>query len=150
MNGNTKKIEPGLPAREFEKIFREAKVLADGLDVAKSAASKATRMGKFLTPNIGREVTISVNGRAGKAKLCMSLGRAKQKLYYFEVRWDEPNAEDADTTGPPAHVELDDGLNTSRGTDVAVAGNVPVVASNAEPALDPLTGGGGDGNEEQW
>lgn len=150
MNGNTKEIEPGLPPGEFENIFRKAGVLTDGLDVAKSANSKAMRMGKFLAPNVGREVTISVNGRTGKAKLCMSQGRAKKKLYHFRVVWDDPDANATGTNKAPVHVELDDGLDVPGGTNTAMDGTKTDQAPVAEAAGDQQTEPTVAGNEEQW
>ena len=142
---------PGQPAREFEEIFRKAGVLTDALDNAKSAAAKATRMGLFLAPNVGREVPISVNGRIGTATLRMTEGRAKQKLYHFEVRWDEPDARAV----PPAKVELDDGLDHDRDG----GGEADKVAGNGVASDSPQPGGGqvdrpssqeGTGNAEPW
>ncbi len=86
MSGNTDVNKVALPAGEFENVFRDAGVLTDALNNAKSAKSKSTQMGRFLATNVDREVPINVNGRSGKAKLCMTQGRAKQKLYHFEVR----------------------------------------------------------------
>ena len=150
MNGNTKEIEPGLPAREFENIFRKAGVLADGLDGAKSAASKATRIGKFLAPNVGREVTISVNGRTGKAKLCMNTGRAKQKLYYFEVRWDDPDDNASGTKTASVQVELDDGLDAPGSTNTVMEATKTVQAAVAGTGRDQQKQPTSAGNEEQW
>ena len=152
MSNSTPKSDPGLSAKGFEDIFQKAGVLADGLDGAKSAAAKATRIGKFLAPNVGREVPISVNGRSGKAKLCMSQVRSNQKLYHFEVRWDGPEAE-ADGEAA-AQVRLNDGLDHEQPADpeagrATVGSTAPDTPQAGDTQVDS-SNGGREGNEEQW
>ena len=86
---------PGLPARDWEPFFVAAKVLIEKLNDAKSSHSKTVIMGQFLSPLVGSEVPIQVDGRVGKAKLCVIEGRSKEKRYFFEVSWGCKLADDA-------------------------------------------------------
>ena len=140
MSGNTMESRAGLPAKEFEKLFRKAGVFTDGLDSAKSANAKATRIGKFLTPYVNQIVPICVGGRTGRATLCMCQARAKQKLYYFEVRWD-----DADVATPTtsSQITLDDGLAPAISATTPACGGA--CDSHPVPPIDE-----GTGNAEQW
>ena len=148
MSSNTDVNKVALPAGEFEKIFREAGVLTDTLSNAKSAQSKATQMGRFLAANVGREVSVNVKGRTGKAKLCMTSGRANKKLYYFEVRLDEPAAAAGSTPAATAgNAEIDDGLGSPAGNIMAVASGS---ASTGGVANDQQVSGEITGNAEEW
>jgi hypothetical protein len=97
---------PGLPAGQLEQVFRKANVLVAELDNAASQRSKATLLGNFLKKNLDREVPIEVRGCLGKGTLRMNAERSKQKLYYFEVRWDGPHPQ----KDPPQSGQLGDGL----------------------------------------
>jgi hypothetical protein len=81
---DTRKLSP----KDWEDFFRKAKVRVEELEACKSKQSKAIKIGRFLTPNVGREVPIQVNGCAGKAVLRAEEGRSKEKRYYFVVTWD--------------------------------------------------------------
>ena len=87
----TKQI--GVPAGNWEALFKKAGVETDRLDAAKSEKARTTILGNFLAQNVGREVPIEVKGRTGKATLRMNVGRGRQKHYHFEIRWDD--AEDS-------------------------------------------------------
>jgi hypothetical protein len=78
------------PAKDWEKIFLAADVRVEELNACKSAHAKAIWIGKYLSPLVGKEVAIAVKGRTGRAVLRVEPGRAKEKLYYFEIAWDEP------------------------------------------------------------
>jgi hypothetical protein len=84
----TRHNQAGLPVSEWEPLFKKAGIAREKLEAAKSTRAKTTTLGNFLSQNVGREVPIEVNGQTGKAKLCMTLGRAKKKLYRFEVTRD--------------------------------------------------------------
>jgi hypothetical protein len=146
MSNNASSNAVGLPAGEFEKIFVEAKVLTDALSVAKSAKSKATKIGNFLALHVGREVAIHVHGRTGKAKLCVTQGRAKQKLYHFEVRWDDAEASAAAPTA--AQSQLVDGLVVPAGGEIIADGDARDDATS-QPSVINHDGDGG-GNAESW
>ena len=146
MTSDSDNIAPGLPAAEFEDIFRKAGVLVPALDAAKSAKAKATRIGKFLSLNVGREVPIEVDGRTGKAKLCLTIGRAKKKLYHFEIRWDEPSGE---STPVPGTARLDDGLDDTPGVWAAERRASEPAPCPAE-ARQAAEGGQSEGNQEAW
>ena len=92
---------PGLPAREWEAFFLAAKVLIERINDAKSSHSKTVIMGQFLSPLVGSEVLIQVNGQVGKAKLCVVEGRSKEKRYFFEVRWIDTEAKEDASMQPP-------------------------------------------------
>jgi len=143
MNRQTEPSQVGLPASELEPVFRKAGVLTAGLDSAKSANAKATRIGRFLSPLVGREARINVNGRPGTAKLCMRQGRAKQKLYYFEIRMDDP--EGSRPTVPVADDgEVDAGPGSPAGGVADAAG--PPVADAQREDVQPQTGNAGEGD----
>lgn len=78
----------GLKAGEMEQVFRQAKVLEEGLSQAKSKHAIASRIGSFLNPCIDREVVIEVGERIGRATLRRQDVRSNQKVYYFEVQFD--------------------------------------------------------------
>jgi hypothetical protein len=78
-----------LMAKDWEMYFRKAAVRVEELDVAKGNRARAIRIGNFLSPNVGREVPIEAKGRTGRAVLRLEEGRSKQKLYFFEVTWDD-------------------------------------------------------------
>jgi hypothetical protein len=149
MSDNAEELKVGLPAAEFEQIFRKADVLTPGLDSAKSASAKAIRIGKFLAPNIGREVPISVNGHTGTAKLCMTQSRAKQKLYYFDVRWSDADV-GAASAAATAPVELKDGLDTSGSGNTGAGGDATDSGATAGPEGNRQEEDAGSGNEEEW
>lgn len=82
---NSRKLAP----KKWEPFFRRADVRVEDLDASKSNKGKIIRMGRFLSPNVNREVPIDVNGRTGKAVLRVEEGRSKEKRYFFEVTWDD-------------------------------------------------------------
>jgi len=153
--------ELGLPASQLERVFRRAGVLIDQLDTTQSARAKSTRIGQWLSPLVGRRVSIEVAGRTGTATLRCLPGRSREKRYHFEVVWDDSVSQaqaDGETTIPPA-------LSTS----LACEGQMrqqeqPATRSEAEPdAQQPNTTPTDDeatsqqpdtarqhGNEEDW
>jgi hypothetical protein len=91
--------ERKLPAKDWERFFRQAGLLTDKPNSPMSRQACSIKIGLFLSPMVGREVPVEVNGRTGRATLRMKdVGRAKGKLYYLEVVWDDSVA----AATPPA------------------------------------------------
>lgn len=138
----------GLTASQMEILFRRAVVMCDELNTSKGAKGKATVIGRFLSRHVNREVSIEVDGRAGRAKLCAGDGRSRSRLYFFEVRWDDPTAS---PSAPAPTLELAPGSHqvasgcTSEVTGAVVAEEV----SEPRPPTPPPVGLPG-GNGEQW
>ena len=137
----------GLPAAEWLSSFRSAKVEIERLDAAKSARSRATIIGNFLARMLDREVPIEVDGRAGKATLRKSTGRARAKLYFFEVAFDDGGSDEPPSDGFP------------KGDDTRVASGkrvrklrTPPDAESRENPLDrrPTRTMVPTGNDEAW
>ena len=93
--------DAGLPASEMENVFRRAGILIESLNAAKSTQAKSTRLGTFLSQNVGRSVPVEINGRTGTATLRCIQRRSKSKRYLFEIRWDSPVAESSGPSGCP-------------------------------------------------
>jgi hypothetical protein len=145
----------GLPARDWEPLFRKVGVERDRLDVAKSERGKTTILGNFLAQNVDREVPIAVNGRTGKATLRMKKGRSNTKQYYFEIVWDEPDGKGPSSpdgtggaTGGAAHQEeqrnTDEAANESlrapsATSEVAPAGATEKVDASSTPIANNAT-----------
>jgi hypothetical protein len=83
-----------LPAKDWLPFFEEAGILIEELNECKSGHSKAIKLGQFLSPKVGREVTVQVGDRIGKAILCVEQDRANTKLYYLQVIWGSPTPDD--------------------------------------------------------
>ena len=147
MSSNVDPAKIGLPASDFEPIFRKARVLVEELDGAKGASDKASKIGRYLAAQVGREVTLSVNGRTGTARLCVHPTRANKKLYYFRVRWDEPADGGNVDVEESTTAELSDGLaELEDRRDNDCAGRMAEPDSSEPPAGRPAN----EGNEEQW
>jgi hypothetical protein len=95
--------ERGLTASRWEAIFRSASVLTDELGPGRSQRSKETRIGDYLARNLGRSVGVRISGGNGTATLRRREGRARRKLYYFEVVQTEPD--DQEGASEPAGEE---------------------------------------------
>jgi hypothetical protein len=106
-NNRSEKVALGIPAGEWQKIFRDAGVEKERLDAAQSDKGRATIIGNFLGRQINRPVDIEVNGRGGKATLRSAPGRSGKTLYYFEIDWDEeqPALENKTPEDPTPHGE---------------------------------------------
>jgi hypothetical protein len=89
-----------LAPHQWEKYFRAAHVRVEELEACKSSRAKAIKIGQLLAPNVGREIPIEVDGRAGKAVLRVQEGRSKERRYFFEVFWDSPEAGETGTSEP--------------------------------------------------
>ena len=163
MKNATHDDKPGRTPNQWEEYFRRARVQVEALDATKSDQGRATILGRFLAQNQGREVPISVGGRPGKARLCVEPGGKRQRLYSFQITWDEAPPPG---TPPPAEVDLTDGLDDGPGPpkDGAVTSAVPSsLPPPSVPAPPPTVtssqpaGPGEDssltaksGNQESW
>src|SRR5262249_18526216 len=80
----------GLKPGDWESYCVQAGILNSEGDTSarQSAHARSVRIGNFLSRFVDREVPVAVKGRTGKATLRVHKGRARAKLYYFEVRWD--------------------------------------------------------------
>jgi hypothetical protein len=79
-----------IPAADWWRFFKAAGVREEELEMCKSAQARAIKIGQFLAPKVGRAVPVQVRGRAGRAVLRVEGGRSREKCYFFEVTWDEP------------------------------------------------------------
>ena len=120
--------ERGAPAGDWERMFRNADVLTDELTGCKGARAKSTKIGKALSPYVGREVRIQVDGKNARAVLKGEKARSNTMRYYFEITM-EPDSDPAPTpTTPqisespaPSPMAQDD---TGQETPATAAGNV--------------------------
>ena len=80
----------GLPASKWETCSRTQASSGKSSKLRKASRPKRTILGNFLSQNVDSEVPIVIRNRTGRATLRMKLGRAKQKRYFFELVWDEP------------------------------------------------------------
>jgi hypothetical protein len=137
-----------LAAREWGRYFREANVRVGELDSCRSSRARAIRIGQFLTPNVGREVPVEVNGRAGRAVLRVEEGRAKVKRYFFEVTWDDAAAAGA---APPEEARAEEPQARPPGAGQNGQAPAPSSAPPKEAAGEGgRPGGPGGGNAEDW
>lgn len=135
----------GLPAREWESLFTKAGIEKDRLEAAKSAKARATILGNFLAQHVGREVPIEINGKSGTATLCMELGRAKSKNYYFKVRWDK-----LDDTKPDKAQSKAPHKATGRKPRETKMQRSSKIQSTAAPASKQRHPSPASGNDETW
>lgn len=125
----------------WEPIFRQARLLTEELSRSRSRQAHAVAIGQFLSPLIGRDVSIVVGGRSGRATLQSVVARARTRLYGFIVTWEDASPD----ANPP-----------DRPTRPAVASaspNTPVWAGahRSDPASAQLSGNGAArGNNEVW
>jgi hypothetical protein len=80
----------GAPAKDWVPVFVKAGVMAEVFEKG-SRSSKGTKIGKFFSPFIGREVPIEPDGRVGRAVLHVENGRSRERRYYFAVSWEDAN-----------------------------------------------------------
>ncbi len=78
----------GCAPKDWEQVFQRAGVLVEELGASMSSRARATRIGRFFGPLVGREVPIQVRGRTGTAVLRVVEGRAKERRYLFEIHLD--------------------------------------------------------------
>lgn len=139
---------PGLAATDWLNAFRGARVESERLEAAKSARSRATIIGNFLARMVDREVPIEAEGRTATARLRSATGRARTKLYYFQIRFDD-QSETEDGSGKLARPRQS--KNSAPGTRQGKATSSPMAESRenpvdrqARPGLAPK------GNDETW
>jgi hypothetical protein len=139
---------PGLTASKLECLFRQAGVLVQELNDAKSAAAKNTLIGTYLSQHIDQQVVIEDGDKTGKATLRCSQARSRAKKYFFEVVWDKGSdvTESAHEAGP-----FDRGATApqppNHQTDVPAAtatGDQPQTTSMETRSDNPV------GNGEAW
>jgi hypothetical protein len=136
-----KTLKPG----EWASYAQEAGLL-DADD--RNARSKAVKIGKFLTPNVGRSVRVDVGGRTGTAVLRSSGERANAKHYHFDVCWDAPTpdtgaATNTTSAAPAAGPAGSPTRGEVSGDDIPVT-SVPATTSPTSVDEDSLT------NTEVW
>lgn len=148
--------DKGKTAKDWELYFRMANVRAEDLEACKSSKAKTIKIGRFLSPNVGRAVPIEVKGRTGKAVLCVEEGRSKEKRYYFAVQWDDKAAgPKTDAKQPPAFNKRAT-KGTKATTKNPAAGAKEAEAAKAMGTTKHETEGkrkpvkGQTGNEEDW
>lgn len=81
-------LEPrlvGHPPNEWESVFRAAGVLDQELGPAANSHAKATRIGKYLSQHVNREVRVENGDVAMIARIQLLENRSRQKRYYFET-----------------------------------------------------------------
>lgn len=84
-----KKVTPEETTQDWFTFCEQAQLFADQPNAAKGSHSKSIRIGKFLSPLVGREVEFDVFDLVGRATLRSRKVRANTKLYHFEIHWDE-------------------------------------------------------------
>jgi hypothetical protein len=134
-------------AREWETLFKKADVSQVELSACKSSQGRAIKIGRFFSPLINREVTITCDGRAARATLRVEQCRAREKLYYFEIEFEDSTVPaDSDKTTKVATAEKRTEPNQTPGPKPAKTTEPktsPRAVDNV-PNLDPR------GNKEEW
>ena len=94
----------GQPPAEWEPVFQVAGVLDQELGSAVKNRAKSTRIGRYLSQHIGREVQVEYGDSTLTARLRVVEGRSRQKRYHFEVMNAEerPDAPPEPSEVPPA------------------------------------------------
>ncbi|MBA4192401.1 MAG: hypothetical protein C0467_30910 [Planctomycetaceae bacterium] len=129
-----------LPAADWLPFFVKADILAKALTGAHSMKAKTIKIGQFLSPNVNRTVPIQVRGRSGHATLRVKLGKAKSKLYFFEVTWDSPET----TEKKPKKA------SAVKGPTVAKAPPSKAASTKPQTSTKPAAKGLKPGNDEVW
>ena len=161
--GNGPLIEEGLTtlaenattAADWEPYFRSAKVLVEELDACKSQQARAIRIGKFLSPLIGKIVPIQVKGRTGTAELVKVAGRSREKNYGVVVRWDSPSPEAESGSEVTNNNAATTDAKTLDAGPTSLQQNEPASAEPVEEVSPPPTmagdsAGADSGNSEAW
>jgi hypothetical protein len=149
----------GRAAGDWVDLFVGAGVRADELIGPGGTRSKSIKIGQFFTPLVGREVPIEVKGRRGTAVLRAEMGRAKEKRYYFEVRWEQPaDAGKGQPRAPGARQEKPkrnraapraDSSKPAKGKG-SRGDRKRANSTKGRPAMKRGAEAGGNGNREPW
>lgn len=139
--------DSGRPASEWESIFRRARVMVEELDVTASSRSRATRIGRFLGPLLGRPVPVQVRDRQGTAILRVHEGRARERRYYFDIAWQagEPGS-DTPPCSRGATTEHRRWPVSSPSNGASPPERIGPPATENRPRPNPMPGG----NSEAW
>ncbi len=90
-----------LPAAGWVKLCEAAGVREESLKTVKGDRAKTIKLGQAFAPYLQRSTTITVGNRIGTAVLRTKLGRARQKLYYFDISLIDPACPVAQGDPPP-------------------------------------------------
>jgi hypothetical protein len=151
----------GRPAQDWFALFAAAQVLTEELEACKSARAKATRVGKWLNPRIGRPVPIEIDGRAATATLRAATGHAGRRRYFFAIQWATEPAGAGPSPAAPVVLAPPPGdppPGTPQGDMAAPADSRPRRHSRrrrperpSQPPVQPPTpGSAAGGNDEPW
>lgn len=137
---------PGLPASGWMSVFRQASVLQDRLETTSSDRARATLIGNFLGPLVGRRISISPDETPIDVELCKRDGSGNSKLYYFQFDGGTPPANDQ--LNRPARA-ISNVPNTAAAVSQRAPGNPPrSTLARHSPARPAQPQGGG--NSEGW
>ncbi len=129
-----------LPAADWLPLFAKADVLTKSLSETHSMKAKTIKIGQFLSPNVNRTVPVQVRGRSGHATLRVKPGKAKSKLYFFEVIWDSPETTEKK---PKKAIAV-------KGPTVAKAPPSKAASTKPQTSTKTVAKGSKPGNDEVW
>lgn len=133
-----------LPASDWLPFFTRADILTQALTETHTTKAKTIKIGQFLSPNVDRPVPIQVGGRSGHATLRVKKGKAKSKLYFFEITWDAPEISEKKKGKTNKKAKSNQGPIKSQPTP-------PKAASTKVPSTKkPVPKGSKLGNDEKW
>jgi len=95
----------GLPAGEWVPVLERAGILTDKLGSA-PPRSKATTLGQFLSKMVDRSVYVDAEPGQSTCTLRKYPGRSNKKLFYFEVREQNPPVGEADVVSENVDQDL--------------------------------------------
>jgi len=166
----TKQHHETLPAADWESYFQKARVRVEELANCKSERSKSIRIGRFLSPMVGRKVPIQQQERTGTAELRVVECRGGEKRYGFIIKWDKSDSSESENNNNSvSSSDVVSTLRTANLNDVKTQSDKSIkrgiavrkpatktpertaptaVQENKKPA-EPTTAGGG-GNDETW
>jgi hypothetical protein len=136
--------------KEWEPYFRRANVHVEELDACKSKQCRAIKIGRFLSPKVGREVPILIKGRAGKATLQVAVGRAKEKRYSFKVTWDDQVATVGVTKKSAPAKKKRTTTKKPKTAEPTPKAKIKPAAKVKKPAQGKPAKNPGKGNNEDW
>lgn len=149
LSGEGQSASVGLRAKDLKVVFERACVLKDEGGSAKSERSKVTKIGRFFADKLGREVSVEVDGKTGKAVFRQTEGGQRSKLYRLEVRWsDEDASSEVADESPEYDVLMPDDDDEGEEVDAADASCTfqPALHTTADDKFAAMTAG----NDEDW